>query len=417
MNIYKIVEDTFRAESRKVISVLLATLCDIELAEDALQDAFVEALRKWSVEGIPQKPGAWIMTTSRRKVIDRLRQRSRRDDKLPSLYAIQAFEEQSIEDMDWDEIPDERLKLIFTCCHPALSQAAQVALTLQTLGGLSTEQVAKAFLVPVPTMAQRLVRAKRKIRDAGIPYQVPPPDKLEERLDTVLSVIYLIFNAGYTVSVGNDLVQADLCNEAIRLARVLHELLCKKTAIGEHPETLGLLALMLLQHARYSARTDTAGQLILLDDQDRSLWHQQMIAEGIAILEQALAQKQSGAYQIQAAIAAVHSEAQQAKETDWEQIVMLYDTLMIFTPSPVVELNRAVAIAMADGVERGLVILDEIAVTGRLDRYYLFHAARANLLRRVERFEEAKVAYEIAHRLCANDTERRFLKAQLDELS
>ncbi|MEQ8674811.1 MAG: RNA polymerase sigma factor [Aggregatilineales bacterium] len=416
-DINALIVETFQRESRIVIAALLATLCDIELAEDGLQDALVEALHAWRERGIPHNPGAWIMTTARRKVIDRLRRANTATIYLPALHALDEFQRQDeFEVAEDDDIPDERLKLIFTCCHPALSQDVQVALTLQTVGGLTTEVIARSFLVPTPTMAQRLVRAKRKIRDAGIPYEVPSTAVLGERLDAVLGVIYLIFNAGYTAPIGQQLMERDLCEEAIRLARILHDLLAYKTDSGDHAETLGLLALMLLHHARRDARTGPDGQLILLDDQERTLWDRESIDEGLAILDRAMTRHQRGAFQIQAAIAALHVQAERPEDTDWRQIALLYGSLMSFIPSSVVELNRAVAVAMAEGIAAGLAILDAISEHGRLDEYYLFHATRADLLRRVKREPDAKQAYERALALCDNQAERAFLENRLREL-
>lgn len=404
-HINNLIVKTFERESRIVIAALLSTLCDIELAEDALQDALLDALTQWAERGVPRNPGAWIMTTARRKAIDRLRRHATQTKYLPTLHA---FNEQSTEDQV-DEIPDERLKLMFTCCHPSLAHEVQVALTLQVVAGLSTEAIAKAFLVPTPTMAQRLVRAKRKIRDAGIPYEVPSAAVIGERLDAVLSVIYFIFNAGYTAPSGDALMAVDLCDEAIRLARTLHELIAN---INPHAETLGLLALMLLHHARRNARTGRDGQIILLDQQERHHWDEAAINEGIALLDEAMMLRQRGPFQIQAAIAALHVEA----NTDWRQIALLYRGLMDFIPSSVVELNRAVAVAMADGIEAGLALLDNISAQGRLDDYYLYHATQADFLRRLGQKQAASAAYTQALALCDNQAERAFLQQRIDEL-
>ncbi|MEO0564205.1 MAG: RNA polymerase sigma factor, partial [Chloroflexota bacterium] len=410
-NIDNLIVETFERESRIVISALLATLCDIELAEDAVQDALVDALKQWNENGVPKNPGAWIMTASRRKVIDQIRRNSTRTKYLPALHALNELERQVEVEAETDDIPDERLKLMFTCCHPALAQDVQVALTLQTVAGISTEAIARAFLVPVPTMAQRLVRAKRKIRDAGIPYEVPSAHNIGERLDAVLSVIYFIFNSGYTATQGDDLVLVDLCEEAIRLGRTLHHLLLAYDEVGEHAETLGLLSLMLLHHARHDARTGQNGQLILLADQERAKWDQAAIAEGIALLDHALTLRQRGPFQIQAAIAALHVESGDPAETDWRQIALLYQGLMDFMPSSVVELNRAVAVSMAEGVEAGFALLDNIDVQGRLADYYLFHATRADFLRQMGQYAAAAIAYGKAIDTCSNDAERAFLQA------
>ncbi|HRF94550.1 MAG TPA: hypothetical protein PLZ51_05145, partial [Aggregatilineales bacterium] len=343
---------------------------------------------------------AWIMTTAKRKVIDRLRRHRALTQRLPLLV-----EDDLSEESDPLEIPDERLRLMFTCCHPALSQEAQIALTLQLLGGISTEAVAKAFLIPLTTMEQRLVRAKRKIRDAGIPYQVPPVHLLTERLDAVLAVIYLIYNAGYVSPTGDSLVQTDLCDEAIRLGRVLCELLKNQPAVGENAEAMGLLALMLLHHARRHTRVDENGEIILLEDQNRALWDKAMIDEGSAILDCALLLNQRGVYQIQAAIASLHAQACSSDETDWLQISLLYGALSHLSPSPIVELNRAVAMAMAHGVGAGLTILEGLSDDKTLANYYLYHATLADLYRRDNYIGEAKSAYERAIALCDNDRE------------
>jgi RNA polymerase sigma-70 factor, ECF subfamily len=414
-NIHDAIIRIFQEESRIVIAALLSTLCDIELAEDGLQDALVEALIQWQQRGIPPNPGGWIMTTARRKVIDRLRRNSTQQRYLPELDALNNFERQAEDEPD--EIPDERLKLMFTCCHPALGQEIQVMLTLQTVARLSTEVIAQTFLLPVPTLAQRLVRAKRKIRDAGIPYQVPSTQVIGERLDAVLSVIYFIFNAGYKSHLGEQLIEADLCDEAIRLARTLHELLITRTTIGEHAETLGLISLMLLHHARRHARISADGDMVLLEAQERSLWDQQAIQEGIALLDHAITLRQRGVFQIQAAIVALHIQADKPSDTDWKQIALLYRSLLDFNPSPVIQLNHIVAMAMVEGIEKGLELLNAIAHKDELEEYYLYHATHADFLRRLNRFSEAKSAYEQAISLCKNQTEQRFLQKRLNEVS
>jgi len=384
--------------------VLISQLGDFTLAEDALQDALVNALERWEIDGLPRNPGAWLMTVARRRAIDRLRRDLTLEHDTTILDSLATQDEIAMD----ASIPDDRLKLMFTCCHPALSLEAQVALTLHTLGGLSTQEVARAFLVPVPTMAQRLARARGKIRNAGIPYRVPPADLLPERLDALLAVIYLIFNEGYVTTSGDTLTRRELCGEAIRLCRVLVALL------PQSAEVLGLLALMLLHDSRRETRLDAAGELVLLDEQDRSRWDQAKIHEGIAILDEALALNQPGPYQVQAAISALHAQAPAAETTDWGQIAALYDTLAGMTPSVVVEVNRAVAVAMAWGAQAGLQTL--LRLEGLADGYYPYHAARADLLRRTNQHEAAADAYQRALALCGNRAERAYLQRRLDEM-
>ena len=406
---------TFQQEAGRVIAALYTSMRDLEVVEDAVQDALVLAMERWPVDGVPPNPGAWITTAARHKAIDRLRREITLNRKKAILKTLMELEQEE-DNVDADEIPDERLKLIFTCCHPALSKEAQVALTLHTLGGLTTPEIASAFLVALPTMAQRLVRAKRKIRDARIPYQVPPADAILERIDAVLSVLYLIFNAGYTAPMGDELIRHDLCAEAIRLTRILTTLLAKEPDLTEDAEALGLLALMLLQDSRRKARVNADGELVLLEDQERTLWDQEEIAEGAELLERALAMRSPGPYQTQAAINVLHAQARRPEETDWAQIVALYDVLYEMVPSPVVELNRAVAVAMAEGINQGMILLDRIEDTGELNEYYLFHAARADLLRRTGRFDEAQSAYTLALEFCQNSIERLFLNRRLAEI-
>jgi len=397
------IEKTFREEHGRVIAALISQLGDFELAEDALQDALVNALERWKVDGVPHNPGAWLTTVAKRRAIDRLRHSRFEDYTAPIPTSLMQEEPE----MD-DSLPDDRLKLMFTCCHPALALEAQVALTLHTLGGLSTQEVARAFLVPEPTMAQRLARARAKIRNAGIPYRVPPIDLLPERLDALMAVIYLIFSEGYSATSGEEPIRKELCLEAIRLGRVLVALMPGSA------ETHGLLALMLLHDSRRGARLDETGQLILLDQQDRSRWDKAEIREGIEVLDEALALNNPGPYQVQAAISALHAEAPSAEATDWQQIAVLYKTLAIMSPSPVVEVNRAVAVAMAEGPQEGLRILE--AVGDRAKGYYPFHVVRADLLRRSGQLEEAIESYERAIALCDNLAERSHLQRQLDPL-
>lgn len=414
----RIIEETFRAEAGRVLATLISGLDgDFELAEDGLQEALVMALQRWPQDGTPRNPAAWITTTARNKIIDRLRRNRTLARKTEQLAQEVRLQQQGESEVEMDGIPDERLKLIFTCCHPALSTEAQIALTLRTLGGLSTNEIAAAFMTPVPTMAQRLVRAKQKIRNAGIPFRVPPPSLIHERLATVMTILYLIFNAGYTAVEGESLLRTDLCSEAIRLTEVLAMLLTEDNALQEDPEVLGLLALMLLHDARRAARVDAAGQIILLEDQDRTQWNRTQIAQGMGILERALALGHPGPYQIQAAISALHAEALSSVQTDWRQIALLYAALYEMQPSPVVELNRAVAVAMAYGPRRGLALLDAPQLIDALDSYYLFHAARADLLRRDGQRSQAADAYRRALSLTQNGVEQHYLTRRLAEVT
>jgi RNA polymerase sigma-70 factor (ECF subfamily) len=413
---YESIEHVFRQEGGRVRASLIRDLHDFELAEDVLQEAFLVALERWQRDGVPANPASWLLTTARHKAIDKLRRATAFASKQTHLQSLALLEQQSFSSHEDNCFPDEQLKLIFTCCHPALSSEARIALTLHTLGGLTTTEIAHAFLVSETTMAQRLVRAKRKIRDAGIPYEVPPIERINERLDGVLVVLYLIFNAGYMASLGESLIKSNLCAEAIRLCRSLIFLLANEPSLEEEPEALGLLALMLLHDSHRDTRIDAQGAMILLEQQDRSQWDKAQIAEGIATLERALAMHRPGSYQIQAAIAALHSEAAHADETDWLQIAMLYGELIKIHHSPVVKLNWAVAVAMASEPARGLTILDESDIAEALQNYHLYHSARADLLRRAGDRCAARTAYQQALHLAQNDVERAFLRRCLAEL-
>jgi RNA polymerase sigma-70 factor (ECF subfamily) len=408
-NVEQAVAAAFKEEWGKVVATLIRVTGDWSLAEECAQDAFAQALTRWPTDGIPKRPGAWLTTTARNRALDRLRRATNEANKLKEVATMSYVDDPELDDES--EVPDDRLRLIFTCCHPALAMDARVALTLRTLVGLTTVEIARAFLVPEATMAQRLVRAKRKIRTAGIPYRVPPAHLLPERTSAVLAVLYLLFNEGYAASAGANLMRQNLSAEAIRLARILAHLM------PDEPETLGLLALMLLQDSRRAARIDPEGDLVTLEDQDRADWDADEIAEGVTILDRALRRRRAGLYQVQAAIAACHATAKTADDTDWAEIAGLYRELVRIAPSPVIELNRAVAIAMADGPAAGLRLVQELENSGDLAGYHLLPATRADLLRRLDRRAEAAAAYRTALDMAGTDAERRYLTRRLESLS
>ncbi len=403
------VEEIYRAESRRVLATLIRLLGDFDTAEEALHEAFMAATEQWPQNGIPTNPRAWLVSTGRFKAIDSIRRRARYDASLRELAKHSETITDDVQEQEDEHLQDDRLRLVFTCCHPALKPEARLALTLREVCGLTTEEIARAFLTKPATVAQRIVRAKNKIRDARIPYEVPTALELPARLDTVLHAIYLVFNEGYSASFGTALTRADLSGEAIRLGRLLTQLL-------PEPEVMGLLALMLLHESRRAARTSATGDLVLLEQQDRSLWNGELISEGIALLERTLAARRIGPYTLQAAIAAVHAEASDAARTDWAQIVALYDLLLQVEPSPIVELNRAVAVAMRDGPIKGLELIDALLMRGELTDYHLIHAARADLCRRIGKKEEACASYRNALALTKQEPERRFLERRLAAL-
>jgi RNA polymerase sigma-70 factor (ECF subfamily) len=411
LDVTQAVEEVYRSDWGRIVATLIGLVGDFDLAEEAAQEAFTAAVDQWRVSGVPEFPRAWIIQTARHKAIDRIRRKARFEEKLESCTTSGLVRTVEEPDYDTTEIPDDRLRLIFTCCHPALAPEAQVALTLRTLCGLETDEIARAFLVPETTMAQRLVRAKRKIRDAGIPYIVPDTDNMAARIEAVLTVIYLVFNEGYAATRVGPLVRTDLCAEAIRLGRLVRSLMMPQPP----PEATALVALMLLHDARREARTDDAGDIVILEEQDRTRWNQKQIAEALPLVDDSFRGRPS-AFALQAAIAAVHCQAARTEDTDWRQIVRLYDLLERVQPSPIVSLNRAVAVAMAEGPGAGLALIDALAKADDLANYHLLHAARADLLRRLGSLPEAAVSYERALALVTNDSERRFLERRLREV-
>jgi RNA polymerase sigma-70 factor (ECF subfamily) len=407
------VDAVYHSDWGRIVATLIRTFGDFDIAEESAQEAFTAAVDQWRTDGVPEFPSAWIIQTAKHKAIDRIRRQTRLKEKLESIAESGLHPTVEVPNYETEEIPDDRLRLIFTCCHPALAPEAQVALTLRTLGGLQTDEIARAFLVPAATMARRLVRAKRKIRDAGIPYTVPTTQEMPARLDAVLTAIYLIFNEGYVSTRGELLVRTDLCAEALRLARLVRMLMAPPAA-----EATALVALMLLHDSRRNARVDEFGNLVVLEEQNRGRWNQPQIAEALPLVEEALRRSANGAgpFALQAAIAAEHCRAARPKDTDWPQIVRLYDLLERVHPTPIVSLNRAVAVAMADGPLRALAIIDALAATGELDEYHLLHAARADLLRRSGSTTESAKSYERALSLVTNESERRFLERRLREV-
>ena len=407
--IRELLDSLYRVDSGRILATLIRLLGDFDLAEEAMHEAFAAALSLWPSSGVPGNPRPWLITTARFRAIDTLRRRARFDASQDELVRHLETQWSTAERSNEDSLEDDRLRLIFTCCHPSLAPEARVALTLREVCGLTTEEIAKAFLVTPPTLAQRIVRAKAKIRETAIPYEVPAPEELPERLGAVLQVVYLVFNEGYSAAAGAEVTRAELTGEAIRLGRLL-------TQLRPEPEVIGLLSLMLLQASRHAARTSPTGELILLENQDRSLWNREQIAEGVGLLEKALKSRRFGSYTLQAAIAAVHAEAESVAATDWPQIVTLYDQLLRIQPSPVVQLNRAVAIAMRDGPEAGLTQIDAVLEQGELANYYLAHSARADMYRRLGRTAEARSSYEKALALTQQEPERQFLQQRIRQL-